>query len=66
MNEPGAILPTNLYNLPKIHQLSESELANHLQVPYNTIHRLISGITFDPRISTLRQIANYFPKFPKN
>ena len=42
------------------HSVSESDLARALNLPYNTIHRLISGYTADPRISTLKLIASYF------
>ncbi|RJT49269.1 helix-turn-helix domain-containing protein [Legionella taurinensis] len=40
--------------------VSESDLARALQIPYNTIHRLVSGYTTDPRLSTLKLIAAYF------
>lgn len=40
--------------------VSESDLARALNLPYNTIHRLVSGHTTDPRISTLKLIASYF------
>ncbi|KTC76065.1 peptidase, S24 family [Legionella birminghamensis] len=53
-------LSNNLALLMKHNNVSESELARALGVPYNTIHRLISGHTSDPRISTLKSIAAYF------
>lgn len=40
--------------------ISESDLARALNLPYNTIHRLLNGDTTDPRISTLKLIASYF------
>lgn len=53
-------LSRNLSLLMKENNISESELARALNLPYNTIHRLISGYTTDPRISTLKLIASYF------
>lgn len=53
-------LATNLRRLLKEHQVSESEVALSLNIPVMTIRRLVSGETIDPRISTLKLIANYF------
>lgn len=53
-------LSHNLSLLMKGSNVSESDLARALNLPYNTIHRLISGYTTDPRISTLKSIAIYF------
>lgn len=53
-------LSKNLSMLMKENNVSESDLARALNLPYNTIHRLISGYTIDPRISTLKLIASYF------
>ncbi|MFA6301665.1 MAG: helix-turn-helix transcriptional regulator [Legionella sp.] len=53
-------LSQNLSRLMKENNVSESELSRALGLPYNTIHRLISGDTTDPRISTLKSIAAYF------
>lgn len=39
---------------------SENDVAQALQIPVMTIRRLVSGETTDPRISTLRLIADYF------
>ncbi|PUT43156.1 helix-turn-helix domain-containing protein [Legionella taurinensis] len=44
----------------KHNKVSESDLARALNVPYNTIHRLVNGHTTDPRLSTLKLIATYF------
>lgn len=57
---PPTILAENMTKLLELHRLSESDLARDLRLPYNTINRIVSGITTDPRISTLEQIANYF------
>src|SRR5687768_7820890 len=53
-------LAENLLKLLTFHQINESELAKNLKLPYNTIHRLLTGTTSDPRVSTLQQIADYF------
>lgn len=53
-------LSNNLSLLMKKNNVSESDLARSLGLPYNTIHRLVSGHTTDPRISTLKSIAAYF------
>ena len=53
-------LSENLQKLLDFHKMNESELAKHLKLPYNTIHRLLTGSTSDPRISTVQQIADYF------
>lgn len=53
-------LSNNLSLLMKENNVSESDLARALSLPYNTIHRLISGHTTDPRVSTLKSIAAYF------
>lgn len=55
-----ASIAKNLSTLMSKSSISESELAKALNVPYNTIHRLINGSTLDPRVSTLKIIADYF------
>lgn len=54
------ILAINLSKLLESHQITENDLAKNLDIPYNTINRIIRGLTTDPRISTLEQIANFF------
>ena len=53
-------LAKNLTLLLERNGISESELARELNIPYNSIRRLISGFTSDPRMSTLKLIASYF------
>ncbi len=60
LNESEDCLAENLLKLLHFHQMNESDLAKNLQVPYNTIHRLLTGATSDPRVSTLQQIADFF------
>ncbi len=40
--------------------LSETELARQINLPQPTVHRILSGETSDPRISTLQLLANFF------
>lgn len=40
--------------------MTEAELSRKTNVPQPTIHRLLSGATPDPRISTLRPLAKFF------
>ncbi len=54
------LLSKNLVTLLKQNRITESRLAKALNIPYNTIRRLVGGITADPRISTLKLIADYF------
>ena len=46
-------------------KISESELASTLNLPLMTVRRIVHGETLDPRISTLKLIADYF-KVPLN
>jgi transcriptional regulator with XRE-family HTH domain len=50
----------NLRALLKSHHLNANQLAQILGIPMMTIRRLLSGETTDPRISTLKLIADYF------
>lgn len=59
-NAALARLAKNLTNLMKIHNTNESELARQLNITYNTIHRLVTGTTTDPKLSTLQQLADHF------
>ena len=54
------ILSSNLSDLLKNKGINENDLAKKLNIPYNTIHRIITGTTSDPRLSTLKQISDYF------
>jgi transcriptional regulator with XRE-family HTH domain len=53
-------LAKNLSYLLEKENLSISEFSDILDIPQMTIRRLLSGETADPRISTLKLIANYF------
>ena len=52
-------LAINLEALLKAKNLNASRVAQKLGIPMMTIRRLLSGETTDPRISTLKLIADY-------
>ena len=52
-------LAGNLEALLKTKNLSASKIAQKLGIPMMTIRRLLSGETTDPRISTLKIIADH-------
>jgi SOS-response transcriptional repressor LexA len=53
-------LAKNLQMLLNEHQVTEGEIAQSLAIPVMTVRRLVSGETTDPRISTLKLMADYF------
>lgn len=53
-------LAENLRMLLAEHRVTESQVAQSLNIPVMTVRRLVSGETTDPRISTLKLIAEYF------
>jgi len=53
-------IANNLATLLKLNHLTVNQLAQHIGLPMMTVRRLISGETEDPRISTLKLLANYF------
>ena len=53
-------LAHNILKLMEKSGVSDSHLARSLGLPYNTIKRITSGETTDPKISTLLLIANFF------
>lgn len=53
-------LAKNLRSLLNARNISENEIAQSLDIPVMTIRRIVSGETADPRISTLKLIADYF------
>ena len=50
----------NMRSLLDEHRVTENEVAQSLNIPVMTIRRLVSGETTDPRISTLKLIADHF------
>ena len=57
---PSQQLALNLRALFKTHHLNANQVAQALGIPMMTVRRLLSGETTDPRISTLKLIANHF------
>ena len=53
-------LSTNLTRLIKEHGLSELELSRRTKVSQPVVNRLVSGKTPNPKISTLKSLADYF------
>ena len=53
-------LSKNLQQLLKRHGITEAELARQTLTPQPTLHKILSGGTIDPRISTLSALAKYF------
>ena len=54
------LIAENVSALLKKNNLTANQLAQILGIPRMTVSRLISGVTEDPRISTLKIIADYF------
>jgi transcriptional regulator with XRE-family HTH domain len=50
----------NLTHLMHQQKISEAELARKTNIPQPTLHKILSGKTADPRISTLQLLADYF------
>ncbi len=53
-------IANNLSNLLKARNISINQLADEVGLPMMTIRRLTLGKTIDPRVSTLKLIADYF------
>lgn len=54
------LLSRNLRTLLQEKNITELEIANAINMPVMTVRRIVSGETCDPRISTLKLLANYF------
>lgn len=59
-SESQLLLSENLRTLLKNNNLNISQVAQALGLPMMTIRRLLSGETTDPRISTLKLVADHF------
>ena len=55
-----APLVNNLNRLLNEQGINECELARRVGIPQQTLHKIFSGKTTDPRISTLKSLADYF------
>tara|TARA_Y100000815_G_C13318501_1_gene491421 strand:- start:748 stop:1407 length:660 start_codon:yes stop_codon:yes gene_type:complete len=56
----GLALRDVLKLLQNIYEISDSDLAKETNIPQPTIHRLRSGMSPDPKISTIKPIADFF------
>lgn len=54
------VLVTNLQQLMRERQINEAELSRQTAIPQPTLHKILSGKTSDPRISTLKILAEFF------
>lgn len=54
------VLIDNVVALMRKEGLSEAKLSRATGIPQPTLHKILSGKTADPRISTLKSIADYF------
>jgi SOS-response transcriptional repressor LexA len=50
----------NLTRLMTLRKTTENRIARDINIPVMTVRRLLSGETADPRISTLKTLADYF------
>ena len=50
----------NVKQLMQKRNIKEAELSRLTRIPLTTLHKILSGKTTDPRISTLQSLANYF------
>ncbi|HLB41920.1 MAG TPA: LexA family transcriptional regulator [Gammaproteobacteria bacterium] len=53
-------LANNLQLLMKARNISENDISKILDIPVMTVRRIVFGETTDPRISTLKLLADYF------
>lgn len=53
-------LRTVMKQLQEIFQINDAELARETGIPQATIYRLVSGMTDDPKVSTLKPLASFF------
>jgi transcriptional regulator with XRE-family HTH domain len=54
------MISENLGYLMKRKNTTESKIAQELNIPVMTVRRLLSGETTDPRVFTLKRLADYF------
>ncbi|MDX1838849.1 helix-turn-helix domain-containing protein [Legionella taurinensis] len=59
-HEQRCAIAQNLSELMVIRNTTETKVAQELNIPVMTIRRLLSGETTDPRVYTLKTVADYF------
>jgi transcriptional regulator with XRE-family HTH domain len=60
LSQQQSQLLKNLHKLMQRQGITEAQLARETAIPQPTMHKILSGKTADPRISTLQSIAQYF------
>lgn len=58
--EQQSSIAANLTALMKLKKVTETKIAQDLNIPVMTVRRLLSGETTDPRVFTLKTMADYF------
>ncbi|MBA2649224.1 MAG: helix-turn-helix domain-containing protein [Legionella sp.] len=58
--EQRTSIARNLNALMKLKNVTETKIAQDLRIPIMTVRRLLSGETTDPRVYTLKTVADYF------
>ena len=53
-------LVNNIKRLMMAKGLNEAKLAKRTNIPQPTLHKILSGKTEDPRVSTLKLLAEFF------
>ncbi|MCL9782145.1 helix-turn-helix domain-containing protein [Vibrio sp. S4M6] len=53
-------LVINIRRLMQNNDVSEAKLSRYTGIPQSTLHKLLTGETLDPRISTLQSLASHF------
>ncbi len=59
-HDSDSLLIRNMQALMQHHNLNEAKLARIADIPQPTLHKILAGKTTDPRISTLKILADYF------
>lgn len=59
-SEQRSVIADNLSRLIALKKTTESKVAQELDIPVMTVRRLLSGETTDPRVFTLKALADHF------
>jgi len=57
---PNDTLIENLRHFMTTEKIHEAELCRQTSIPQPTLHKILTGKTADPRMSTLQMLAHYF------
>jgi SOS-response transcriptional repressor LexA len=58
--DQGSVLAQNIKHLISMESITANELAKSVNIPAATMHKIITGKTTDPRVSTLKLISSFF------